>query len=109
MFNFLSLVADPTAALAAVATSSSGSAQAVAVAPDLLDRFETEPINPIGLVAVGGGLTIGLIVAMTAIISGVLNTRAKEQTRREIAAYVAEGSISPDDAERIIRAKSPSC
>lgn len=28
-----------------------------------------------------------------------------EESRREIAAYVAEGTISPDDAERLIAAK----
>lgn len=31
-------------------------------------------------------------------------TREKEQTKREIAAYVAEGSISPDDAARLLAA-----
>lgn len=33
--------------------------------------------------------------------------KEREQTNREIAAYVAEGSISPDDAERLIRAMGP--
>ena len=29
-------------------------------------------------------------------------TRHRERTRREIAAYVAEGSITPQDAERLL-------
>ncbi len=33
--------------------------------------------------------------------------KEREQTHREIAAYVAEGSISPADAERMIRAMGP--
>lgn len=31
-------------------------------------------------------------------------TEAREETRREIAAYVAEGSISPDDAAKLMAA-----
>ncbi|MDX2148199.1 MAG: hypothetical protein SFZ23_11825 [Planctomycetota bacterium] len=34
----------------------------------------------------------------------VAETRAREETRREVAAYVAEGSISPDDAVRLLEA-----
>ena len=30
--------------------------------------------------------------------------KEREQTHREIAAYIAEGSISPDDGERLIHA-----
>lgn len=36
----------------------------------------------------------------------IFETRAKEITKREIAAYVAEGSISPEDATRMLRADS---
>lgn len=32
----------------------------------------------------------------------VEQTQAREETRREIAAYVAEGSISPDDAAKLL-------
>ncbi len=43
-------------------------------------------------------VTIGRTITKTA------NTRQREQSRREIAAYVAEGSISPDDAVRMLAA-----
>ena len=50
---------------------------------------------------------IGLVV-LVAIAGGVLksmaNTDAREKTKREIAAYVAEGSIKPEDAVRILAA-----
>ena len=45
-------------------------------------------------------LANSLIRAMTSI----LTTQAKERSRREIAAYVAEGSISPEQGERLVRA-----
>lgn len=34
----------------------------------------------------------------------VVRTRHRERTRREIAAYVAEGSITPDDGTRLLTA-----
>lgn len=50
----------------------------------------------------------GCIVAITAIIAEAVRkvkiARAKEESRREIAAYVAEGTIKPDDAVKILDA-----
>lgn len=34
----------------------------------------------------------------------VLRTLARERTRREIAAYIAEGSITPEQGERLFKA-----
>ena len=34
-------------------------------------------------------------------------TAEREQTRREVAAYVAEGSMTPDEGERLLRAGEP--
>lgn len=53
-------------------------------------------------------LVVGAAGASTALILFVglefYRTRQREQTRREIAAYVAEGSITPSDGERLMRA-----
>ncbi len=35
----------------------------------------------------------------------VLTTHSRERTRREIAAYIAEGSISPEQGERLLKAQ----
>jgi hypothetical protein len=52
----------------------------------------------------------GLIIAALAIIAGLIKTtshrRHYEESRREIAAYVAEGSITPDDAQRLLTTES---
>ena len=45
-------------------------------------------------------LSNSLIRALTSI----LTTQTKERSRREIAAYVAEGSLSPEQGERLVRA-----
>jgi DNA-binding LacI/PurR family transcriptional regulator len=37
-------------------------------------------------------------------VTRVLTTASRERTRREIAAYVAEGSMTPEQAERMLKA-----
>jgi len=51
---------------------------------------------------VGG--TVAVVWIVFASISSVLTVRAREQTRREIAAYVAEGSIDKDTAIAMLKA-----
>lgn len=47
-------------------------------------------------------------IAITAIglgsIKGILVSFARERTRREIAAYIAEGTMTPDQGERLLKA-----
>ncbi|MFA6045444.1 MAG: hypothetical protein WC718_10705 [Phycisphaerales bacterium] len=46
----------------------------------------------------------GIIITITIrSIAGVLRTNAKERTRREIAAFIAEGSMTPEQGERLMR------
>lgn len=49
----------------------------------------------------GTAIVFGTVTAM---ITKIATTRAREQTRRDIAAYVAEGSIDPDKAVEMIKA-----
>lgn len=50
------------------------------------------------------------VIAVVAILAGtitsVFKVRARERTKREIAAYVAEGSIDPKDAVKMLKAGS---
>ena len=52
--------------------------------------------------------TIGGAIAIVAIVSGCVTSivvnRSREHTKREIAAYVAEGSIDPDKAVEMLKA-----
>ena len=65
--------------------------------------------EPWGMIIVS--IVAGCGVAVVSIISGAIATtakaREKEQTRREVAAYVAEGSIQPDDAVAMMNAGRP--
>jgi len=51
-------------------------------------------------------------VALTAIVvggvKGSIQTSSRERTRREIAAYIAEGSMTPEQGERLMKAEAPS-
>jgi outer membrane murein-binding lipoprotein Lpp len=55
--------------------------------------------------------TIGGVVGIVGIVGGCVTSivvnRAREKTKREIAAYVAEGSIDPDKAVEMFKAASP--
>ncbi len=37
-------------------------------------------------------------------VTAIFTTQAREKSRREIAAYVAEGSIPPEQGERLVKA-----
>ncbi len=56
----------------------------------------------IGFMAVAGTFTVVIIAIVSTQLRNILQTRAREATKREIAAYVAEGSMTPDDAARLL-------
>ncbi len=67
------------------------------------------PEEVMAVIIVGAvGLTI-IVVASVAggVIQSVLKSREKEKSRREIAAYVAEGSISSDEGVKLMDAGRP--
>jgi hypothetical protein len=58
--------------------------------------------DEVAVLAVGGGLVIAVISIVTSAIHRTTVARQREQSRREIAAYVAEGSMSADDAAKLM-------
>lgn len=55
------------------------------------------------IVFVVGGL-IAVIAIVFGTVAKIITTSSRERTRREIAAYVAEGSIEPDKAIAMLNA-----
>ncbi len=53
-------------------------------------------------------IALGTMIAVVAILSGctksIVRSQGREKTRREIAAYVAEGSIDADKAIEMLKA-----
>jgi hypothetical protein len=58
------------------------------------------------VVIFGGAFSVAIIAIIADAIRKTMETRAREESRREIAAYVSEGTISPDDAVRLMEASS---
>lgn len=58
-------------------------------------------------------IVLGCTIAIVAIISGTASkvavTKAREKSRRELAAYVAEGTMAPDDAVALMNAGKTGC
>lgn len=51
-----------------------------------------------------GAMTVALVAVVGNLAHKIMRSRAREQTKREIAAYVAEGSMTPEEGERLIKA-----
>jgi hypothetical protein len=54
------------------------------------------------IVLFGGGILVAIVAIITEALRKTAQTKAREESRREIAAYVAEGSISADDAAKLL-------
>ena len=65
---------------------------------------------PTVIFIVGGIIAIVGIVfgSVAGVMSSVVKTREREQSRRELAAYVAEGTLDPDKAIEMLKAGEPS-
>jgi hypothetical protein len=46
----------------------------------------------------------GIIWIVLGTLTGMVKAMSRERTRREIAAYIAEGSMTPEQGERLMRA-----
>jgi len=60
--------------------------------------------NLMGILVVGGSMVFALAIVIITTLHSAARTRMMERTKREIAAYVAEGSISPQDAVAMLSA-----
>jgi hypothetical protein len=57
-----------------------------------------------GIVIVAMGCMLGMFGIVFGTVSNVAKTRAREATRRELAAYIAEGTLKPEDAVALLNA-----
>ena len=58
----------------------------------------------IPVVAIVGGCLVGMTAIIGGAASSIFRSRAREQTKRELAAYVAEGLLDPDKAVSMMNA-----
>jgi hypothetical protein len=50
---------------------------------------------------------VAVVAILGAYITRIVTTSTRERSRREIAAYIAEGSMTPEQGERLMRAANP--
>ncbi len=70
----------------------------------LEDVLAEDPELLIPIIVVGGGLVVAVIAILTCTMKTLFHTKESERSRREIAAYIAEGSMTPDEGERLLNA-----
>jgi len=58
----------------------------------------------IATIAVAGGLVIAVLSIIMGTIKSTSETKQREQTKREVAAYIAEGTMTPEQGERLLNA-----
>lgn len=58
----------------------------------------------IAVISIAGGLLVGGIAVALGILYATVRKREVERTKREVAAYVAEGTISAQDAKVLLEA-----
>jgi len=57
----------------------------------------------------GGGILVAVLAIVCGTLRSILETRQREQTRREVAAYIAEGSMTPEDGAKLLSAEGKRC
>jgi hypothetical protein len=65
--------------------------------PVMLKLLDSDALVPIVI----GSVIVMVMIAKS--IASVLRTQARERSRREIAAYIAEGSMTPEQGERLMK------
>lgn len=58
----------------------------------------------IPIIAIGGGLLVAIIAIIFGAIKAMATNAEREKSRREIAAYIAEGSMTPQDGVQLMNA-----
>jgi hypothetical protein len=69
----------------------------------LMQLLDEDTLVPVVMFTVGG--VVAVVAFISGAFSGVCKRRQMEQSRREIAAYVAEGSMSPEEGERLLKSE----
>ena len=68
----------------------------------LADIFDQMFDMPMGLFLIMG--TVGVVGIVFGSVTKIVVSKGRERTRRELAAYVAEGTIEPDKAVAMLEA-----
>jgi hypothetical protein len=69
---------------------------------DLINKLiESDNVVAVGL------MTLGLVAIFCGAMRSVVGSVTRERTRREIAAFIAEGTMTPEQGEKLMAAGQP--
>lgn len=74
---------------------------------DAINNITSDSESFIMLLIFGVSGVVGVVAITLGVINSIFATKHREESRREIAAYIAEGSMSPEDGERLMNAGGP--
>jgi len=72
----------------------------------LADVFDN-PKQFIPIIAITGGVFIAIVSIVCSAIGSTMRASSAERSRREIAAYIAEGTMTPEEGERLMNSGPP--
>lgn len=67
---------------------------------DLISTFDQH----FGVFIILTGVVMVVVITVIKSVVTVSTTASRERSRREIAAYIAEGTMTPDQGERLLKA-----
>lgn len=70
----------------------------------IANLINNDPGMLIPIIAIVGGMIFAFCIITITSFAGVARSKQLEVSRREIAAYIAEGSMTPDEGERLLNA-----
>lgn len=70
----------------------------------MIEVFDRDPGPVIAVIAITLGCGIAAISTVAGVLGGVFRRKQIESSRREVAAYIAEGSMTADEGERLMNA-----
>lgn len=71
------------------------------------DIFQSLSHNPgllIPIIAIGGGFLVAIIAITFGSIRSITMNAERQKSLREISAYIAEGSMTPEEGEKLLAA-----
>jgi len=71
---------------------------------ELTQSLANNPGLLIPIIAVGGGFVVAIIAIVFGAIQRISVNAERQKSLREIAAYIAEGSMTPEQGEKLLAA-----
>lgn len=69
---------------------------------DIFQSLANTPGLLIPIIAIGGGFLVAIIAIVFEALRGISVNTERHKSLREISAYIAEGSMTPEEGEKLL-------